>query len=132
MLKGLLQKKGFHLNGHTLFVQSQNLEQLDAQSVIVIIIIIIMTLFQCQCMQLNSQLIGDPFLRTGKQIYYMTFKLILSYLKPKTIKTNVHESKFTQVTAVTIIIYMAPKVHTTYMFLECFEACQVSELTTDL
>lgn len=24
---------GFHLNGHTLFAQSQNLEQLDAQSV---------------------------------------------------------------------------------------------------
>ena len=42
---------------------------------------------------------------------------------------------FTQVAAVTIIIYMAWNVHTTYiMFLECFfqEACQVSELTTDL
>ena len=34
-----------------------------------------------------------------------------------------------KVTAVTIIIYMARKVHTAYMFLECFEACQVSELT---
>ena len=33
-----------------------------------------------------------------------------------------------KVTAVTI---MARKVHTAYMFLECFEACQVSELTTD-
>ena len=40
--------------------------------------------------------------------------------------------KFTQVTVVTIIIYMARKVHTAYIFLECFEACQVSELTTDL
>ena len=30
--------------------------------------------------------LGDTFLRTGKQIYYMTFKLmIFSYLKPKTI-----------------------------------------------
>ena len=36
-----------------------------------------------------------------------------------------------KVTAVTIIIYMARKVHNAYMFLECFEACQVSELTTD-
>ena len=36
-----------------------------------------------------------------------------------------------KVTAVIIIIYMARKVHTTYMFLECFEACQVAELTTD-
>ena len=40
--------------------------------------------------------------------------------------------KFTQVTAVTIIIYMARKVHNAYMFLKYFEACQVSELTTDL
>ena len=40
--------------------------------------------------------------------------------------------KFTQVTAVTVIIYMVRKVHTAYMFLKCFEACQVSELTTDL
>ena len=39
---------------------------------------------------------------------------------------------FARVTAVTIIIYMARKVHTAYMFLECFEACQVSELITDL
>ena len=39
-----------------------------------------------------------------------------------------------QVAAVTIIICMARNVHTTHMFLECFfqEACQVSELTTDL
>ena len=36
-----------------------------------------------------------------------------------------------KVTAVTLIIYMARKVHNAYMFLECFEACQVSELTTD-
>ena len=36
---------------------------------------------------------------------------------------------FARVTAVTIIIYMARKVHTAHMFLE---ACQVSELTTDL
>ena len=36
--------------------------------------------------------------------------------------------KFTQVTTVTVIIYMDGKVHTAYMFLECFEACQVSEL----
>ena len=52
----------------------------------------------------------------------------------KTLKlyTNVHDSKFTQVTAVTIIIYMARQVHTAYMFLECLEACQVSELTTNL
>ena len=42
-----------------------------------------------------------------------------------------HDPEFTQVTAVTIIIYMARKVHTAYMFLEGFEACQVSELTTD-
>ena len=34
--------------------------------------------------------------------------------------------KFTQVTAVTIVIYVARKVHTAYMFLDCFEACQVS------
>ena len=46
--------------------------------------------------------------------------------------TNVHRSKFAQVTAVTIIMYMAQNVHTAYMFLECFEACLVSELTTDL
>ena len=39
---------------------------------------------------------------------------------------------FARVTAVTIIIYMARKVHTAHMFLKCFEACQVSELTTDL
>ena len=36
-----------------------------------------------------------------------------------------------KVTAVTINIYMARKVHTAYMFLDCFEACQVSKLTTD-
>ena len=47
------------------------------------------------------------------------------------INTKVDDSEFTQVTAVTIMIYMARKVHTAYMFLECFEACQVSELTTD-
>ena len=47
------------------------------------------------------------------------------------INTNVDDSEFTQVTAVTIIIYMSRQVHTAYMFLECFEACQVSELTTD-
>ena len=46
--------------------------------------------------------------------------------------TNVHHSKFAQVTAVTIIMYMAQNVRTAYMFLECFEACLVSELTTDL
>ena len=40
--------------------------------------------------------------------------------------------KFKQVTAVTVIIYNARKVHTAYMFLECFEAYQFSELTTDL
>ena len=38
----------------------------------------------------------------------------------------------TQVTAVTITIHMARKVHTAYMFFECFEACQVSELTIDI
>ena len=32
----------------------------------------------------------------------------------------------------TIVIYVARKVHTAYMFLKCFEACQVSELTNDL
>ena len=42
------------------------------------------------------------------------------------IYANVHDSKFTQVTTVTIIIYMARKVYTAFMFLECFEACQVS------
>ena len=41
-------------------------------------------------------------------------------------------SKFAHVTAVTVVIYVARKVHTAYIFLECFEACQVSELTTDL
>jgi len=35
-----------------------------------------------------------------------------SYIKPKTIKTT----KFAQVTAVTIVIYVARKVHTAYMF----------------
>ena len=38
----------------------------------------------------------------------------------------------TQVTAVTIVIYVARKVNTAYIFCECFEACHVSELTTDL
>jgi len=52
----------------------------------------------------------------------MIFKLIIL---PKTYNyyTNVYVSEFTQVTAVTIIVYMAWKFHTTYMFVERFEAC---------
>ena len=69
------------------------------------------------------QLIGDPFLRTGTNLLHDFYFNDLTQ--------NVHDSEITQVTAVTIIIYMARKVHTAYMFLECFEARQVSELTTD-
>ena len=38
---------------------------------------------------------------------------------------NLHRSQL-------IVIHVARKVHTVYMFLECFEACQVSEPTTDV
>ena len=75
------------------------------------------------------QLIGDTFLRTGTNLLHdFYFNDLTQNLR---LYTNVHDSEFTQVTAVTIIIYMARKVHTAYMFLECFEARQVSELTTD-
>ena len=57
-------------------------------------------------------------------IYYMIFELMI-LLETWKLYTIVRDSEFTQVTAVTIIIYMARKVHTAYMFLECFEACQV-------
>ena len=75
------------------------------------------------------QLIGDTSLRTGTNLLH-DFKIndLTQNLK---LYINVHDSEFTQVTAVTIIIYMARKVHTAYVLLECFEACQVSELTTD-
>ena len=44
-------------------------------------------------------------------------------LKTWKLYTNARDSGFTQVTAVTIIIYMARKVHNAYIFLECFETC---------
>ena len=36
----------------------------------IIIIIIIITLFQCQCIKLNSQLIGDTFLSSGTNLLH--------------------------------------------------------------